>query len=167
MADETSPGKGVEAAKATILLADTDAALVAGMSEVLGVHGLSCDHVGTWPALMDRLRGITYDLLILEMRLGQVDVVHRFAELSATSTAPIIFLTKDGSEADRILALEKGAASVLRKPISGREIVARVRAQLRRSAAPARPFEPQPTLRTGCGQLGPVAPFAPAAYARS
>ena len=160
MAYEASPGTEAEASQPTILLGDDDPALVAGLSEVLGSYGFNCDHAGSWPALVERLRGATYDLLILEMRLGRVDLVHRFAELASSTAAPIIFLTKDGSEIDRILALEKGAATVLRKPVSGREIIARVRAQLRRGATSARPPELQQIWRIDCGEPCPLAPVA-------
>src|ERR1051325_7580559 len=128
---------GAEETQPAILLGDEDATLLTGLSEVLGSYGFRCDHARSWPALLDHLQSGTYDLLILEMRLGRVDLVHRFAELSASTAAPIIFLTGNVSETDRILALEKGAASVVRKPVSGREMMARVRAQLRRGANPA------------------------------
>lgn len=160
MADKTGPGTEAEAPWPSILLGDDDPALVAGLSEVLGFHGFTCDHARSWPVLMERLSAGSYDLLILEMRLGRVDVVHHFAELASSTTAPVIFLTKDGLETDCILALEKGAAGVLRKPVSGREIVARVRAQLRRSATLARPPEPQQTWRVAGGEPCPFAPSA-------
>lgn len=153
MADDTGPSTQAEAFQPTILLGDDDPAVVTGLSEVLGSYGYTCDHVGSWPALKDRLGSGSYDLLILEMRLGRVDLVHRFAELAGSTTAPVVFLTSEGSEADRILALEKGAASVLQKPISGREIVARVRAQLRRRAAPTHPRKPQQAWRIAGGEL--------------
>ena len=154
MATETGLGAEIGVSQPTILLGDDDLALAAGLSEVLGSYGFACDHAGDWPTLRGRLQTTSYDLLILEMRLGRVDLVHRFAEIASDTAAPIIFLTCQELETDRILALEKGAAGVLRKPISGREIVARVRAQLRRSAAPTRPPELQLTWRISCGQLG-------------
>lgn len=167
MVDAVGSRGRTEAARPTVLLADNDVALVAGMAEILNSYGFACDVADSWMELLVRLQSADYDLVILEVWLGRVDLIDRFAELASCTTAPIVFLTQNSSEVDRILALEKGAAGVLRKPVSGREVVAQIRAHLRRSAASNRPPEPQPTWRIGCGQLALTAPFPALASSNS
>lgn len=158
MPSHRDPGCGDGHTNPLILLGDDEAALISGLSETLEHHGFSVEQAADWPALLDRLRPAAHDLLIVEMRLGQVDLVGRFAELRGLTRAPVVFLTRNRVEADRILALEQGAADVLLKPASGREIVARIRAVLRRGAPAARPTEPPQAWRLAGGEPPPHAP---------
>ena len=118
------------------------------------------EQAADWAGLLDRFRPAAHDLLIVEMRFGQVDLVGRFAELRGLTRAPVVFLTGNRVEADRMLALEQGAADLLLKPVSGREIVARIRAILRRGAISARPPEPQQAWRLAV-RLGRCRPTRP------
>jgi DNA-binding response OmpR family regulator len=78
------------------------------------------------------------DIIILDQWVGAEDALTHLGDIRAQTTAPIIVLTANPAETDRIVALETGADDFVRKPVSGRELVARIRAHLRRAnqAAP-------------------------------
>ncbi len=93
------------------------------------------------------------DLLVLDLMLPGIDglaVCRALRADPATAAIPIIMLTAKAEEADRIAGLELGADDYITKPFSPREVVARVRALLRRTERPAAP--PPTTL-----SYGPVA----------
>ncbi len=80
------------------------------------------------------------DLLLLDLMLPEIDgleVCRRLRRDPATASLPIVMLTAKGEEVDRILGLELGADDYIVKPFSPKEVVARVRAVLRRSRVPA------------------------------
>lgn len=84
------------------------------------------------------------DLIILDLMLPGLDgleMCRRLRSQSATKGIPIIMLTARGEEVDRIIGLEMGADDYMPKPFSPRELVARVKAVLRRTAAPLSPSE--------------------------
>lgn len=123
-----------DAADLSILVVDDDISMAEGLVEMLRLYGLAATHVADWPATLHVLQEQCFDLIILDQRLGRIDTVTRLAEIRPLTTAPVVFLSGNQLEADRILGLEMGAADFLLKPISGREIVARVRAHLRRTS---------------------------------
>jgi two-component system response regulator ResD len=75
------------------------------------------------------------DLVVLDLMLPRVDGLEVCKRLRARSQVPVIMLTARGEELDRIIGLELGADDYLAKPFSPRELVARVKAVLRRAAA--------------------------------
>ena len=80
------------------------------------------------------------DLVLLDLMLPEMDgleVCRRLRQDPATAPLPIVMLTAKGEEVDRVLGLELGADDYIVKPFSPREVVARIRAVLRRSRAPA------------------------------
>lgn len=80
------------------------------------------------------------DLLVLDLMLPEMDgleVCRRLRQEPATATLPIVMLTAKGDEVDRIVGLEMGADDYIVKPFSPKEVLARVRAVLRRTRAPA------------------------------
>jgi DNA-binding response OmpR family regulator len=88
---------------------------------------------GTGEAALANARGSRPDLVVLDLGLPGVDGLDVARELSATSRVPIVMLTARGDETDRIVGLELGADDYVVKPFSPKELVARVRAVLRRS----------------------------------
>jgi DNA-binding response OmpR family regulator len=78
------------------------------------------------------------DLVVLDLMLPKLDGLEVCRRLRARSQVPVIMLTARGEELDRIIGLELGADDYLAKPFSPRELVARVKAVLRRAAAGAR-----------------------------
>ena len=130
-----------EAPDRSVLLVDTNLDLVKGLSETLMNYGFIVHHAVDWSSMTQCLRETEVDLVLMEQRLGRMDMVHHLSTILPLTKAPLVFLADNLSEADRILALERGAADFLIKPISGREIVARIRAHLRRPSAPLRAVE--------------------------
>lgn len=92
-------------------------------------------------------RGSRPDLVVLDLGLPGLDGLDVTRELRSTSNVPIVMLTARGDEADRIVGLEVGGDDYVIKPFSPRELVARVRAVLRRTAS-AREGGPE-MLRVG------------------
>jgi len=87
------------------------------------------------PAALAALAADAPDLIVLDLMLPGVDGLDVCRQVRATGATPIIMLTAKGHEADRIVGLELGADDYVVKPFSPRELVARVRSVLRRSAA--------------------------------
>lgn len=107
------------------------------------------DGLQAWEAFQEKLPG----LVILDILMPQMDGLELCRRLRATSeTLPIIFLTSKDEELDRILGLELGADDYLCKPFSVRELIARVKVLLRRSALNQNPGK-QPEERLEVGPL--------------
>ncbi len=94
------------------------------------------------------LRQHPVDLVLLDLMLPGRDGMEICKELRTFSNVPVIMLTARVEEIDRVLGLELGADDYICKPFSPREVVARVRAVLRRTAAGAQP-QPQPNAGRG------------------
>lgn len=77
------------------------------------------------------------DLIVLDLMLPKIDGLTAFNRIRERSSVPVIMLTARGEEADRIVGLETGADDYIAKPFSPREVVARVKAVLRRASQPA------------------------------
>ncbi len=96
---------------------------------------------------MDRALDVSrIDLLILDIMLPKEDGLSLCRRVRASSNIPIIMLTARASEVDRVVGLEIGADDYLTKPFSTHELLARIRALLRRAQSVARP--PQPRQRS-------------------
>jgi len=147
-----------------LLIVDDDPEICQLVSQFLEPHGFQVMTAEDGKAMRRVLDQIHIDLVILDLMLPDEDGLSLCRELRATSQIPVVFLTAAGSETDRIVGLEMGADDYLAKPFSSRELLARVRAVLRRTAnlAPQAP-EPQAqgrkftfsgwTLDTGRRQL--------------
>lgn len=92
------------------------------------------------------------DLILLDLMIPEVDGLDVCRELRRTSSVPIIMITARGEEVDRVVGLEIGADDYVTKPFSMRELMARVKAVLRRAQNQGDEKEPSPTLR-GPGDL--------------
>jgi DNA-binding response OmpR family regulator len=79
------------------------------------------------------------DLVVLDLMLPRIDGLEVCRRLQALAPVPVVMLTAKGDETDRIIGLELGADDYVSKPFSPRELVARVKAVLRRSNAPLAP----------------------------
>lgn len=85
---------------------------------------------------LDRALRDRPDLVVLDLMLPSLDGIEVCRQLRAASSVPVVMLTARGGEVDRVLGLEIGADDYLEKPFSPRELVARIRAVLRRAASP-------------------------------
>ncbi len=123
--------------KATILVVDDDPKLRELLARYLGEQGYSVVAVGDAPALDAYLAGHRPDLLILDLMLPGEDGLSIARRLRGAAGFPIIMLSARGEDIDRIVGLEVGADDYLPKPFNPRELLARIRAVLRRQAVPA------------------------------
>jgi len=123
-----------------VLMIDDDAVLAGMVAEYLGTQGLSVTTAGTLEDGETLLKRGGFDVLILDAMLPDGDGFDLCKSLRQRSSLPILMLTARGDEVDRIVGLELGADDYLPKPFNPRELLARLRALLRRSqlgAAPA------------------------------
>lgn len=117
-----------------LLLIDDDIELCELLSEYLQAEGFSVDVVNDGSEASEQAQKVPYELLILDVMLPGKSGFDVLRELrSASYRTPVIMLTAKGDDVDRIVGLEMGADDYLPKPCNPRELVARIRAILRRS----------------------------------
>ncbi|HEY8192644.1 MAG TPA: response regulator transcription factor [Gaiellaceae bacterium] len=120
--------------KRRILLVEDEESITSPLSEALGREGFDVSVAGTASAALDLAQTTRPDLVLLDVMLPDGSGFDVARELRRGSGVPIIMLTARGEEADRVAGLELGADDYVVKPFSARELVARVRAVLRRVA---------------------------------
>lgn len=120
-----------------ILVVDDDKELRTLLSSFLTRSGFRVSVAQNAVAMAQTLSAARIDLVILDIMMPGEDGLSICRRLRANGTIPIIMLTAMGSETDRVVGLEMGADDYLPKPFSTRELLARVRAVLRRVATPA------------------------------
>ena len=116
-----------------VLMIDDDNALARMVAEYLGARGLAVSTAPTLARGEALLKDEVFDALILDVMLPDGDGFDLCRQWRGHSTLPILMLTARGDEVDRIVGLELGADDYLPKPFSPRELLARLRALLRRS----------------------------------
>jgi DNA-binding response OmpR family regulator len=124
---------------ARLLLIDDDTRLTAMVVDYLQANGFEVATAGTLASGRERLRQEAFDALLLDLMLPDGDGLDLTRELRAdarTRRLPLLMLTARGEPPDRIVGLEIGADDYLPKPFEPRELLARVKALLRRAAAP-------------------------------
>ncbi len=124
-------------ATARLLLIDDDSRLTAMVGDYLRRGGYEVDAAGSLAAGRERLKSASYDALLLDLMLPDGDGLDLTRELRAdarTRRLPLLMLTARGEPMDRIVGLEIGADDYLPKPFEPRELLARVKALLRRAA---------------------------------
>jgi DNA-binding response OmpR family regulator len=118
------------------LVVEDDPDIVELISHYLSAEGFQVESVADGRRALELVRGGSYGLLILDLQLPGLDGLSVCSELrrdKRTSALPIVMLTARGDEADRVVGLEVGADDYVVKPFSPKELVARVRALLRRA----------------------------------
>ena len=125
-----------------ILLVEDEGAIARTVEFALRADGFDVEHALTAGDALRRAAAAPFDLAILDVGLPDMGGFALCRELRRAGDLPVIFLTARDAEADRVLGLEIGADDYVAKPFSPRELVARVRAVLRRSrgAAPTGSF---------------------------
>jgi len=129
-----------------ILVADDDAQIRDVVQIALGQAGLNVAEADNGRAALEMADSLMPDLVILDIGMPEMDGLTVCKELRKTSDVPILFLTAHADEIDRIVGFELGADDYVPKPFSPRELVARVRAILKR-AGPDQ--TPQNVMRRG------------------
>ncbi|MDR3289608.1 MAG: response regulator transcription factor [Peptococcaceae bacterium] len=116
-----------------ILVVDDEEKIRSLVRLYLEREGYSVEEAENGRTALDKFQRGTYALLIVDLMMPEIDGWRVCREIREISTVPIIMLTARGEEFDRVLGLELGADDYLVKPFSTRELVARVKALLRRS----------------------------------
>ncbi|MET0753778.1 MAG: response regulator [Pyrinomonadaceae bacterium] len=115
-----------------ILLIDDDEELCELVSEYLTVEGFETEAVHDGASGLEKARSGKYDLITLDVMLPKMNGFDVLRSLRETSKVPVLMLTARGDDMERIVGLEIGADDYLPKPFNPRELVARIRAILRR-----------------------------------
>ncbi|OZI15261.1 DNA-binding response regulator [Sodalis-like symbiont of Philaenus spumarius] len=115
-----------------ILLVDDDRAFTSLLNELLEMEGFNVQVAPDGEQALSQLNS-SIDLLLLDVMMPRKNGIDTLKELRQRQQTPVIMLTARGSELDRVLGLELGADDYLPKPFNDRELVARIRAILRRS----------------------------------
>ena len=115
------------------------------VSRALTREGFRVSTAGDGKAMRQALADARIDLIILDLMLPGEDGFTLCRAVRAESNIPIIMLTAKGDEIDRVVGLELGADDYIAKPFGSRELIARIRAVLRRTRAEASPGRQTPT----------------------
>lgn len=115
-----------------VLIIDDDEELCELVSEYLGVEGFETEVVNDGASGLDAARSGKYDLAILDVMLPKMNGFEVLKNLRTDSKLPVLMLTARGDDMERIVGLESGADDYLPKPFNPRELVARLRAIMRR-----------------------------------
>jgi two-component system OmpR family response regulator len=132
-----------------LLIVDDDEDILSLLTNFFSKHCHPVTVASDGAAMFAALEERSIDLVILDLMLRGEDGFSLCRQLRATSRVPIIMLTAMADHTDRVVGLEVGADDYLTKPFDQRELLARVKAVLRRtagSAAPATPTETRPAL---------------------
>jgi two-component system, OmpR family, response regulator RegX3 len=136
-------------AKPRVLVIENEESISEPLAEALEREGFATDVAATAGQGMELFRTRSPDLVLLDVMLPDGDGREVLRDIRAVSRVPVVMLTARGEESDKIVGLELGADDYVTKPFSAKELVARMRAVLRRTAAPP------PTDRTSL-ELGDV-----------
>jgi two-component system response regulator RegX3 len=134
----------------TILMVEDERSITEPLSEALTREGFTTELAETAADALELAARVEPDLVLLDVMLPDGSGYDVCRALRARSQVPIIMLTARGEETDRIVGLELGADDYVVKPFSAREVVARIRAVLRRAG------EPATTANDGPIEIGPL-----------
>lgn len=135
----------------SILIVDDDADIRDVVRIALAQAGFQTEEAADGLSALSAIEQGQPDLVVLDIGLPEMDGLEVCRTVRVTSNVPILFLTAQGDEIDRILGLEMGADDYLPKPFSPRELVARIKAILRRGGAET----PDKPLRHGLVEVDP------------
>jgi two-component system response regulator CpxR len=130
-----------------VLLVDDDVELAEMVREYLSREGFALDPETDGMRALDRALSGEYQLTVLDVMLPGVNGFDVLRAIRARSPMPVLMLTARGDDVDRIVGLELGADDYLSKPFNPRELVARIRAILRRTQADVRAEPERPPER--------------------
>jgi two-component system, OmpR family, response regulator RegX3 len=136
-----------------ILIVEDEPGLAESVRYALETEGFEVTVADTGLAGLDIARRSGPDLVLLDLMLPEMSGLDVCRQIRSSSDVPIIMLTAKDSEADKVSGLELGADDYMTKPFSMRELIARVRAQLRRAAKTGVLAESNEVLRGGSIEL--------------
>lgn len=127
-----------------ILVIEDEPDLLAALAQLLREAGYAVDVSSDGRNGLFKLKGDEYDAVVLDLMLPGMDGLALLRELRRTKTVPVLILTARDGLSDRVRGLDSGADDYLTKPFDRAELLARLRALIRRSAG-----KPEPTIRVG------------------
>lgn len=128
-----SPGSNAAPSATQVLAVDDDPHTLELISDYLGDMGMNVTTASSGDLIDEAMSRLDFDVLILDLRLPGEHGVQITQRIRQRSTIPILVLSGLNDEADRVMCLELGADDYLTKPFSPRELLARIRALVRRS----------------------------------
>ena len=139
-----------------ILIIDDDVELCTLVGEYLQAEGFTVECVHDGESGLQRATGGNYLLVVLDVMLPGINGFEVLRRIRATSRLPVLLLTARGEDVDRIVGLEIGADDYLPKPFNPRELVARIRAILRRTRSDKSAASAPDIVRVGEIELDPA-----------
>ncbi len=118
-----------------ILIVEDESSFSEAISFLLGKEGFETDVAENGRIALELFKASAYDLVLLDLMIPEVSGIEVCRAIRTTSMVPIIMLTAKDSEVDKVVGLELGADDYVTKPYSSRELVARIKAVLRRGSA--------------------------------
>ena len=128
-----------------VLVVDDQREIREPLARYLGRHGLRATTAGNAAAARQVLKAAAVDLVVLDIMMPGEDGLSLCRSLRETTRIPVILLTAMGEETDRIVGLEVGADDYVAKPFNPRELLARIKAVIRRSESLPPDHEPLPS----------------------
>lgn len=119
---------------AKVLLVDDDTELTALLHDILEMEGFEVEQANNGEQGLEKINA-SIDLVLLDVMMPKMNGTEMLRRLREKYSTPVLMLTAKGDEIDRVLGLELGADDYLPKPFSDRELLARMRAILRRTQA--------------------------------
>jgi two-component system response regulator BaeR len=133
-------------APARILVVEDEADIASVVLDYLRHAGYAAEHIADGRTALARIREAPPDLTLLDIMLPGLDGLEVLRQVRRTLHCPVIMLTARVEEVDRLIGLELGADDYICKPFSPREVVARVKAVLRRGGLPGAAVQDAPAL---------------------
>jgi two-component system KDP operon response regulator KdpE len=121
---------------ARILIVDDEPNIISTVAPLLRTRGYDVHAVMTGRAAVEAVARDPFDLVVLDLGLPDIDGVDVCRQIRQTSAVPIVVLSARGAEGDKVNALDVGADDYVTKPFGAEELLARIRAALRRAGTP-------------------------------
>jgi two-component system KDP operon response regulator KdpE len=134
-----------------VLVVDDEPQIRRALRLVLRANGYDVVEVASGEAALDSVSLQTFDLMILDLMLPDVDGVEVCRRLREWSRLPVVVLSAHGEEEVKVLALDEGADDYVTKPFGAAELLARMRSAMRRASVETTPAEP--IVRAGSGEV--------------
>ena len=151
---DKSPARAVHGPAVSVLLAEDEESFVDALVIGLAREGFEVTIARDGPEALEKFESTHPDLVLLDIMLPKLSGIDVCRAIRARSSVPIIMVTAKGTEIDTVVGLEVGADDYVAKPYRLRELVARMRAVLRRTSAPSDPnqsagSEPREAIEVG------------------
>ncbi|MDK6260448.1 MULTISPECIES: response regulator transcription factor [Corynebacterium] len=128
----------------TILIVEDEESLADPLAFLLNKEGFETVIAGDGPTALEEFEAHDIDIVLLDLMLPGMSGTDVCKQLRTTSNVPVIMVTARDSEIDKVVGLELGADDYVTKPYSSRELIARIRAVLRRQAVDTEESEEEP-----------------------